>query len=127
MEEDFDSENSFDDEVKWEYLKFKIQNLKISYFKIHAQNNKKIKNDIENKLKDLKNDLNNYDKLQKYSKIKLEEIYGKFIKSASIRGKCTWYKKGEKSTKLFLNSVKKRSSRANSKTHYWLQRNYGSK
>ena len=40
--------------MKWEYMKFEIRK-----FTIRAKNNRKIKNDIENKLKDLENDLNN--------------------------------------------------------------------
>ena len=60
----------------------KFRKFTISYSKIRAKNNRKIKNDLENKLKDLENDLNNYDKLQKYNKIKfeLEEIYEKSVK-----------------------------------------------
>ena len=42
-------------------------------------------------LKDFESDLNNYDKLQKYSKIKseLEEIYEKFVEGAKLRSKST--------------------------------------
>ena len=72
LKEDLDSENSFNDQVKWEYMKFQIQKFAISYSKIRAKNNRKTKIDLENKLKDLENDLNNYDKLQKYNKIKSE-------------------------------------------------------
>ena len=62
--------------MKWEYKKLEISKFTISYFKIGAKNNRKIKNDLENKLKDLENNLSNYDKLQKYNKFKseLEEI-----------------------------------------------------
>ena len=41
-------------------MKFEIRKFTISYFKIRAKNNRKIKNDLENKLKGLENDLNNY-------------------------------------------------------------------
>ena len=79
--------------MKWEYLKFEIRKFTISYSKIHAKDNIKMKNDLENKLKDLENNLNNYDKLQEYNKIKseLEEIYEKFAEGAKVRSKCTWY------------------------------------
>ena len=91
----------------------KFRKFTISYSKIRAKNNRKIKNDLENKLKNLENDLNNYNKLQKYNKIKseLEEIYEKFVESAKVRSKCTWYEEGEKSTKYFLNLEKKRALR----------------
>ena len=69
---DLDVKNSFDDQVKWEYLKFEIQKFMKSCSKIHAKNNRKIKNELENKLKDLEKDLNNYYKLQKCNKIKSE-------------------------------------------------------
>ena len=58
--------------MKWEYMKFQIQKFTMSCSKIRAKNNRKTKIDLENKLKDLENDLNNYDKLQKYNKIKSE-------------------------------------------------------
>ena len=80
--------------------------MKIWYSKIRAKSNRRIKNDLENKLKD---DLNTYDQLQKYNEIKseLEETYEKFVEGAKVRSKCTWYEKGEKPTKLFLNLEKK--------------------
>ena len=86
-------------------MKFEIRKFTISYSKIHAKNNRKIKNDLENKLKDLDHDF------QKYNKIKseLEEIYEKFVEGAKVRSKCTWYEEGEKSTKFFLNLEKKRA------------------
>ena len=79
--------NFFDDQVKWEYMKFEIRKFTISYSKIRSKNNRKIKDDLENKLKDLEIDLNNYDKLQKYNKIKskLEEIFEKFVEGAKVR------------------------------------------
>ena len=81
-------------------MKFEIQKFTISYSKTRTKINRKIKNGLENELKDLENDLSNYDKLQKYNKIKseLEEIYEKFVEGAKVRIKCTWYEEGEKST-----------------------------
>ena len=97
--------------MKWEYLKFEIRKFTISYSKIRAKDNRKMKNDLENKLKDLENDLNNYDKLQEYNKIKseLEEIYEKFAEGAKVKSKYTWYQEGEKSTNFFLNLEKKKT------------------
>ena len=68
-------------------MKFEIRKFTISYSKIRSKNNRKIKDDLENKLKDLEIDLNNYDKLQKYNKIKskLEEIFEKFVEGAKVR------------------------------------------
>ena len=39
-----------DEQVKWEYLKFKIQKFMILYSKICAKNNRKIKSELEPKL-----------------------------------------------------------------------------
>ena len=50
-------------------MKFQIRKFTISYSKICAKNYRRIKNDLENKLKDFENDLNNYDQLQKYNEI----------------------------------------------------------
>ena len=74
-------------------MKFEIQRFTMSYSKIRTKNNRKIKNGLENELKDLENDLNNQDKLQKYTKIKseLEEIYEKIAQGAKVMSKCTWY------------------------------------
>ena len=75
-------------------MKFRIQKFTISYSKKRAENNRKIQNDTKNMLKDFESDLNNYDKLQKDSKIKseLEEIYEKFVEGAKLRSKRTRFK-----------------------------------
>ena len=111
QKEDMNSEHYFNYQVKQEYMKFQIQKFTILYSKIPAKNNRKIKSDLENKIKDLENDLNNYNKLQKYSKIKsdFEEIYEKFVEATKVRSKCTWYEEGEKSTKFFLYLERKRA------------------
>ena len=109
--EDLNSENSFDDQVMWDYIKFQIRKFTISYSKIRVKNTRRIKDDLEKKLKDLQNDLNSDDQLQKYNEIKseLEKIYEKFVEGAKVRIKCTWYEEGGKSTKFFLNLERKRA------------------
>ena len=51
-------------------------------------------------LKDFESDLNNYNELQKYSKIKpeLEEIYEKFVEGAKLRSKSTKFEEVESSS-----------------------------
>ena len=109
LKEDLDFDSSSDDQVKWYCLKLVIRKFTISYCKIRAKNNRKIKNDFENKLKDLQNDLNNYDKVQEYNKTKseLDEMYKKFVDNTKLRSKCTWHEKGEKST-IFLSDLEKK-------------------
>ena len=58
--------------MKLDHIKFQIRELTISYSKIRAKNNRRIKNDLEKKLKYLEHNLNNYDQLQKYNEIKSE-------------------------------------------------------
>ena len=57
----------------------------------YAKNNKKIKN----KLKDLKNDLNNYNKLQKYNKLNPKK-YMKNLPKAQRKGANVHGRKSEK-------------------------------
>ena len=54
--------------------------------KYEQKNIRKIKNNLENKLKNIENHLNNYDKLQKHNKIKseLEEIHKKFVEGGKV-------------------------------------------
>ena len=101
----------------------------MSYSKIRTKNNRKIKNDLENELKDLENDLNNQNKLQKYTKIKseLEEIYEKIVEGAKVMSKCTWYEKVEKSTIFFLNLEKKRALQEQIRKLIWQPRKYREK
>ena len=83
-------------------MKFQIQKFTTSNSKIRTKNNRRIKNDLENKLKDLENDLNNYDQLQIYEiKSEVEQIYEKFVEEEKVRSKCTWYEEGEKYPKFF--------------------------
>ena len=58
-------------QVKWKYMKLNIKKFTILCTRIHTKNNRKIKK-LENKLKDLENNSNNYDIFQKYNKIKFE-------------------------------------------------------
>ena len=69
-------------------MQFEIRKFTISCSKVRAKNNRKIKNDLQNNLKDLENNLNNYDKFQKYNKLKseLEEIYENFVEGAKGKG-----------------------------------------
>ena len=71
---------------------------------------KKDKIDLEQKLKNLENNLTSEEnrKLQNHYKNKLEIIYDHISDGIRIRSKCEWYEHGEKSTKFFLNLEKQR-------------------
>ena len=99
-----------DEQMKWEFLKFKIRKFTIDYSKIAAKIRKQHKVNLEHKLKNLQNNLTSekYRKLYNHYKNELETIYDHITNGIKIRSKCEWYEHTEKSTKFFLNLEKKR-------------------
>ena len=108
----FDNENISDDQVKWEYLKYKVRK-----FTIHSSKNlaKSIRDErikLEEKIKNLeKNAVSDLNNNQEYINCKsnLESIYQTKVDGIRIRSKCDWYENGEKSSKFFLNLEKNRA------------------
>lgn len=78
-----------DDQNKWEYLKYDIQEIYIEFSKLKAKIRKEFK--VSGKTS----------KLQR--KYELEEILSKAMEGVRIRSSCQWYEEGEKSKKFFLN------------------------
>ena len=74
---------------------------------------------LEKQLKILKNSLDEDDKLNTYNSIKneLDAIYDHVTEDMRIRSKYDWYEHSKKSTKFFINSLKKRSLKHNKKTY----------
>ena len=71
---------------------------------------KKLKiHNFENKIKVLETRLHNDEnmKLCNWHNQGLDEIFANIAEGTRIRSRCQWYKKGEKSNKLFLNLEKK--------------------
>ena len=99
-----------DVQMKWKFLKYKIQKLTIDYSKTAAKIRKQQKIDLEQKLKNLENNLTSEQnrKLYNHYKNKLETIYDHIADGIEIRTKCEWYEHGQKSTKFFLKLQKKR-------------------
>ena len=97
--------------MKWKFLKYKIQKLTIDYSRTAAKTRKQQKIDLEQKPKNLENNLTSEEnnKLYNHYKNKLETIYDHIDDGIRIRSKCEWYELGVKSTKFFLNLEKKRS------------------
>ena len=81
-----------------------------NFSKIAAKIRKQHNTDLEQKLKNLENDLNSEEnrKLYDHYKNKLETIYDHIADGTRTRSKCEWYEHGAKSTKFFLNLEKKR-------------------
>ena len=94
-------------QVRWEYLKYEIRKFSIEFSKLQAQNTKKEKMFLENKLKKLENNTNCMENLEYIDcRNKLDKIYEQIINGIRIRSKCDWYEHREKSSKFFLSLEK---------------------
>ena len=102
----------FNGHFKWEFLKYEIRKYTIQYSKKHSKDQKKRKNELENILKDLEQNLDCEEKIYSYNEYKreLDVILDNISEGIKIRSKCQWYEEGEKSNKFFLNLEKKRGA-----------------
>ena len=93
--------------MRWEFLKYEIRKFSTEFSKLQAQNTKKEKLFLENKLKKLENNTN-YIENSEYidCRNKLDKIYEQEINGTRIRSKCDWYEYGEKFSKFLLNLEK---------------------
>ena len=99
-----------DPQVRWEFLKYEIRKFSIEFSKLQAQNTKKEKMFLENKLKKLENNTNCMENLEYIDcRNKLDKIYEQKINGMRIRSKCDWYEYGAKSSEFFLNLEKSRA------------------
>ena len=99
-----------DPQVRWEFLKYEIRKFSIEFSKLQAQNKKKEKMFLENKLKKLENNTNYIENLEYIDcRNKLDKIYEQKINGIRIRSKCDWYEYDEKPSNFFLNLEKTRS------------------
>ena len=111
--ETLEIEGITDLQVRWEFLKYEIRKFSIEFSKLQAQNTKKEKMFLENKLKKLENNTNYIENLEYIDcRNKLDKIYEQKINGIRIRSKCDWYEHGEKSSKFFLNLEKTRSTQS---------------
>ena len=88
--------------VRWKFLKYEIRKFSIEFSKLQAENTKKEKLFLENKLKKLENNTN-YTENSEYidCRNELDKIYEQKINDMRIRSKCNWYEYGEKSSIFF--------------------------
>ena len=100
--ETLEIEGIIDFQVRWEFLEYEIRKFSIEFSKLQAQNTKKEKMFLENKLKKLEINTN-YIKNSEYvdCKNKLDKICEQKI-NGMRRSKCDWYEYGEKSSNFFL-------------------------
>ena len=92
-----------DAQMKWEFLKYEIWKFTIDYSKTAAKIRKQHKIDLEQKLKNLENNLTSEEnrKLYNHYKNELETIHDHIANDIRIRSKCEWHEHGRKSTKFF--------------------------
>ena len=97
-----------DAQTKWEFIKYEIRKFTINYSKTVVKIRKQHKIDLEHKLKNLENNIEENRKLYNHYKNELKTIYDHIAEGIKLRSKCEWYEHGEKSTIFFLNFEKKR-------------------
>ena len=104
---ELDTENNFDDQMKWELLKRENRRFTIDFCKLYAKKQRQEILKLESNLKFFETH-QNYDSSDEYisCKNKLDLIYEEKAKGIKIRSRCDWYEYGEKSTKFFLNLEK---------------------
>ena len=90
-----------------------LRKFSIEFSKLQAQNTKKEKMFLDNKLKKLENSTNYIENLEYIDcRNKLDKKYEQKINGTRIRSKCDWYENGEKSSKFFLNLEETRAARS---------------
>ena len=97
-----------DKRVLWDLIKYRIRQMSIKYGKERAREKREKVSKIENLLRTCEENCSkcpsneNFEQLE-ILKIEYDNIYEDLAKGAIIRSKATWYEKGEKSNKYFLN------------------------
>ena len=107
-----DNDNLRNEQVRSEYLKYVIRKFTIRFSKNLAKEVRKVTQFLEGKVKHLESSVTNYhNDLQHIEyKERLNIIYSKKGNEIKTTSKCDWYERGEKSTTLFFNLEKFRTS-----------------
>lgn len=109
-------EDMYDKQLLWDFIKYRIRQITISFSKEKAKERRNNLVEIENKLKESKvlcaTDLTekNIEEFEK-SKIEYDSMYDYITQGNIIRSKATWYEKGEKNNKYFLSLEKSRNTK----------------
>jgi len=97
-----------DKRVLWDLIKYKIRQVSMKYSKERAREKRERVSNIENMLQTCEENCSrcpskeNFEQLE-VLKIEYDDIYRELAEGAIIRSKATWYEKGERSNKYFLN------------------------
>ena len=97
-----------DKRLLWDLIKYRIRQVSIKYSKEKALKRRKKISDLETSLRICEEKCNEsptFENQEELEMLKMEydSIYEQIAKGAIIRSKATWYEKGEKSNKYFLN------------------------
>ena len=92
----------------WDLIKYRVRQVAMKYSKEKARQRRKKNSDIEASLRTCEercNELPSAGNQEELEMLQMEydSIYEQIAKGAIIRSKATWYEKGEKSNKYFLN------------------------
>ena len=106
-----------DKRVLWDLIKYRIRQVTINYSKEKARQRRQKISDIENSRKVLEEKCGNNPTTENIEQLEIlklehENSYEEFSKGAIIRSKATWYEKGEKSNKYFLNLESHRKAKS---------------
>ena len=106
-----------DKRVLWDLLKYKIRHLTISYSKIKAWNRRAKLNELEEKLQNCTKKCDNDPSRQDVEDLEClqaeyDQLYDYITQGAIVRSRATWYEKGEKNNKYFLNLEKSNKNKS---------------
>ena len=97
-----------DKRLLWDLIKYRIRQVAMKYSKEKARQRRKKLSDIEASLRTCEERCNELPSARDQEELEMlqmeyDSIYEQIAKGAIIRSKATWYEKGEKSNKYFLN------------------------
>ena len=106
-----------DKRLLWDLIKYRIRQVSIKYSKEKALKKRKKISDLETSLRICEEKCNEsptFENQEELEMLKMEydSIYEQIAKGAIIRSKATWYEKGEKSNKYFLNLEKHKKAKS---------------
>ena len=105
-----------DKRLLWDLVKYRIRQITIAYSKEKAKERRRKLEFIENKLKECerlcaaKPTESNIEYFQKY-KFEYDSLFDYIAQGNIVRSRATWYEKGERKNKYFLNMENKRNAK----------------
>ena len=100
--------------VLWDLLKYKIRQFTINYSKTKPRDRRAKVNELEEKLQNCTEKCDKDPSKQNVEDLEClqaeyDQLYDYITQGAIVRSRATWYEKGEKNNKYFLNLEKSKS------------------